>query len=155
MWLFLTIISALLYSSLVEYCLHRFALHHSPKQIHITNHHKKFHGIKSYQLSKVNSVDVVSSKKYILSNILLALPISLIISTLNIYLGILFITISIVYTLWVEYLHYYFHKSNNARLEKLKFFQRLKEHHRVHHYIYNSNYGMATRFWDKVFRTKR
>lgn len=155
MFIFLTICFALLYSSLIEYCLHRFALHHSPKQRHIVNHHQKFHGSKTYQSKYITPKDVISNKKYILSNILPAIPLSLIIFTINQGLGVLFIITSISYTLWVEYVHYYFHKSENSLLESLKFFQNLKEHHRIHHCIYNTNYGIASRFWDKVFRTKK
>lgn len=151
----LILLSALLYSSLIEYCLHRFALHHSAKQRHIKNHHKIFHGIKSYELNEAHAEDIISSKKYILSNILPALPITLILFFQNKFLGVLFILTSITYTLWVEYVHLYFHRKTNNFLERFKFFQRLKEHHRVHHYIYDSNYGIACTFWDIVFRTKR
>lgn len=155
MFIFLTIVSSILYSSLVEYCLHRFFLHHSPKQKHIQNHHKIFHGIKSYELSEVNADDIVSSKKYIFSNIAFTFPLIALIFVYNKFYAILFLAISFVYTLWQECLHYYYHKDTHNILQGFKFFQRLKEHHRIHHYIYNTNYGLACRLWDVVFRTKK
>ncbi|MBC2581935.1 sterol desaturase family protein [Clostridium sp. DJ247] len=155
MLLLLTIIFSLLYSSLVEYCIHRFLLHRSYKQSHIKDHHRIFHGIKSYEFNEPNPEDIISSKKDILITVAFSLPIVLIIFIQNKLFAVLFLLTSFVYNLWGEYVHFCFHRTNNNILDKFTFFKKLKEHHRVHHYNYNTNYGIASRFWDIVFGTKK
>lgn len=155
MILLLTVILAFLYSSLVEYCLHRFILHSSYRQEHVKNHHRIFHGLKSYELDEVISSDVLSTFGEILRNAAFYFPPATLFFINEKYLGILFFIVCLLYNLWEEFLHLYFHKRSEVFITKYKMFQDLKEHHRVHHYIYNSNYGIGTSFWDLVFRTKR
>jgi hypothetical protein len=155
MLLLLIFTSAILYSSLVEYCLHRFILHRSYKEEHVKNHHTIFHGLKSYELEEVNIYDILSSVGELMRNGVLYLPPSLIIFLQNKPMGIIFLLICYLYNLWEEFLHLYFHKTSNIFIIKLRFFRNLKEHHRVHHYIYNSNYGIGTSFWDYIFKTKK
>lgn len=148
-------ISAFLYASLVEYCLHRFVQHKSYEMEHIKIHHKIFHGVKSYEIDNAKAEDILLDAKGILLNgSLYLIPASIILYE-NKFNGILFFVFCLLYNLWEEYVHLYSHKSSNVFIEKLKIFKRLKEHHRVHHYIYNSNYGIGTTLWDIVFRTKK
>ena len=155
MLLSMIVITALLYSSLVEYCLHRFILHRSYKAEHVREHHKIFHGLKSYELEKVKASDVLSSCSEILRNIILYLPPALFIFMKSRALGSLFLTLCILYNIWEEILHLYFHKKSKLFIANFIIFKALKEHHRIHHYIYNSNYGIGTSFWDLVFKTKK
>ncbi|WP_423739195.1 sterol desaturase family protein [Clostridium thermarum] len=67
----------------------------------------------------------------------------------------LFLVICYLYNFWEEFIHLYFHKKSNLFIIKLNLFKHLKEHHRVHHYIYNSNYGIGTTLWDYVLGTKK
>jgi sterol desaturase/sphingolipid hydroxylase (fatty acid hydroxylase superfamily) len=150
-----TIILSLLISSFVEYCLHRFLLHSSYEQSHIKDHHRIFHGIKSYELKEVNADEILSDWKEMLLKISPMIPISILIFVNNMPLGILFILVSILYSLWSEYLHLSFHRSNTIFFARYEFFKKLKEHHRVHHYIYSTNYGIGTTFWDIVLKTKK
>lgn len=149
------IIVALLYSSLVEYCLHRFLLHHSYEQEHIKIHHKIFHGISSYELEEIDKTTVLSSAGEILRNVVLYSPAAAAVFINNKALGILFLAVCMLYNAWEELLHFYFHKKSDMFLEKLKIFQALKEHHRVHHYMYQYNFGIGSDFWDFIFRTKK
>jgi sterol desaturase/sphingolipid hydroxylase (fatty acid hydroxylase superfamily) len=149
------IIAAVLYSSFIEYCLHRFVQHRSNEIDHIKKHHRIFHGVRSYEAENVQKEDILLDAKGILLNGVLYLLPSFVVFTQNKGLGVLFIAVCFFYNLWEECVHFYSHKSSNIFLEKLELFKRLKEHHRVHHYIYNSNYGIGTELWDVVFRTKK
>lgn len=155
MLLFLTIISAFLYSSLIEYCLHRFVQHRSYEVEHIKNHHRIFHGIKSYELEEAKSQDILLDVKGILLNSLLYLLPATIIFTQSKIFGIIFLVVCYLYNLWEECVHFYSHKSAKVFFEKFELFKKLKEHHRVHHYIYNSNYGIGSTLWDALLRTKK
>lgn len=155
MLMLLTIISAFLYSSFVEYYLHRFLLHRSYEMDHIKNHHRIFHGIKSYEAEDAKSEDILLDVKGIaLNGVLYLLPSALIFGR-NRTFGVLFLVVCFLYNLWEECVHLYSHKTAKVFLEKLQVFKKLKEHHRVHHYIYNSNYGIGSTFWDVIFRTKK
>jgi sterol desaturase/sphingolipid hydroxylase (fatty acid hydroxylase superfamily) len=155
MTILLTGISAFLYSSLVEYCLHRFVQHSSYEMEHIKNHHRIFHGLKSYEIKDAKSEDILLNAKGILLNCALYLLPATAIFMQNKTFGILFLAVCFLYNLWEEYVHLYSHKSANMFFEQLEVFKKLKEHHRVHHYIYNSNFGIGTTLWDVVFRTKK
>ncbi len=155
MLLLLTAIWAFLYSSLVEYCLHRFVQHLSYEMDHIKNHHRIFHGIKSYEAKEGKREDILLDAKGILLNGILYMLPSIVVFMQNKLLGCIFFAICFLYNLWEECVHLYSHKSANIFLERLEVFKRLKEHHRVHHYIYNSNYGIGSTLWDIVFRTKK
>lgn len=149
------IIAAFLYSSFIEYCLHRFVQHRSNEIDHIKNHHRIFHGVRSYDAENVQKEDILLDAKGILLNGVLYLLPSIIVFTQNKGVGVLFVAVCFLYNLWEEYVHFCSHKSSNVFLERFQLFKRLKEHHRVHHYIYNSNYGIGTELWDVVLRTKK
>lgn len=152
--LIITIVLGFLYSSLIEYCLHRFLLHNSYEQEHVKVHHKVFHGIDSYELEVVDKETVLSSLGEILRNIILYLPLAIGIFINNKFLGVLFLIVCIIYNMWEEFVHYYFHKKDEELFVlKLRLFKRLKEHHRVHHYMYGYNFGIGTRFWDVILKT--
>ncbi|QAA32499.1 sterol desaturase family protein [Clostridium manihotivorum] len=153
--LMLIIVAGFLYSSLVEYCLHRFLLHHSYEQEHVRIHHKVYHGIESYELEEIEKDTVLSSIGEILRNVALYLPVAIAIFIYSKAFGVLFLIVCIAYNMWEEFVHFYFHKKNKLFIEELKFYRNLKEHHRVHHYAYMYNYGIGTSFWDIVFRTKK
>jgi sterol desaturase/sphingolipid hydroxylase (fatty acid hydroxylase superfamily) len=155
MILFLAALGALLYSSLIEYCLHRYILHRSYEEDHIKSHHKTFHGQKSYEIKDFDAYEIISDAKEIFRNIVLYLPLAVIIFNFKSLGGIIFFLACVVYSLWSEYLHLSFHKSTGGIFKGLGLFKKLKEHHRIHHYVYNSNYGIGSSFWDKVFRTKK
>lgn len=155
MLLLLTVISAFLYSSFVEYCLHRFVLHRSYEMEHIKDHHRIFHGIKSYEPKDAKSEDILLDAKGILLNAVLYLLPAAVLFTKNKMFGVMFLAVCFLYNIWEECVHLYSHKSTNSFLERLELFKSLKEHHRVHHYIYNSNYGIGSTLWDVVFITKR
>lgn len=155
MVILITVILAFLYASLVEYCLHRFVQHRSYEVEHIKNHHRLFHGVKSYQFKEAKSEDILLDAKGILMNIVLYLVPSVSIFMRSKIYGILFFVICFVYNMWEECVHFYSHKTTNMFLEKTEPFKRLKEHHRVHHYIYNSNYGIGSTIWDIMFGTKK
>lgn len=149
------IILALLYSSFVEYCLHRFLLHSSYEHEHIKIHHKLYHGLESYELEQVDKFTILSGFWEIMRNVLLYLPAALLIAVNSLKYGILFFIVCLIYNGWEELLHFYFHKKSEVFLERLKLFKALKEHHKVHHYMYQYNFGIGSSFWDIIFKTKK
>lgn len=145
-----SIIFGILLSSLVEYILHRFYLH-KPKHDHLLKHHKEYLG-ESFT-RKVTFKDVASSLSYILSNILIY---SIVIALVYIYypiFAILSLLSAIVYTLWVEVIHYEYHSIKEKEFKKWKIFKLLKKHHYKHHQVFNKNYNIGSRIWDILLRT--
>ncbi|MCT4661916.1 MAG: sterol desaturase family protein [Tissierellales bacterium] len=153
MYLILSI-SAILLSSLIEYLYHRLYLHHSAEIDHIKSHHAQFRGSK-FSVEQANLKEIVSSKKYILLNILPYGLISLYIGFDNLSFGIIFFSFALLYTLWVEVSHYIYHKPMGYFFENTKTFKRLKRHHKLHHSYYIVNYGIGSRHWDFILRSFR
>lgn len=153
MYLVLLIIAILL-SSLIEYLYHRIYLHHSPEMDHIAAHHAQFRGSK-FSVEQAKFGEIVSSQKYILLNILPYALISIYISFVKLSYGIVFFMVALLYTFWVEFSHYLYHKSMGYFFEKTKTFKRLKKHHKLHHSYYIINYGIGSRHWDLLFRSLR
>jgi len=51
---------------------------------------------------------------------------------------------------WYDFMHYAIHQFNF----KVKWFQELRDHHDIHHYINpDSCYGVSTKLWDWVFHS--
>jgi len=151
----LIIISAFLLSSLTEYILHRFFLHRSTEVGHIKEHHAKFGGHQSYSNIHSSYKDILSGTKYIITNIIPYLLVSIYLSFTKIRYGLIFFIVAFIYTIWIEWSHYVFHHPLNTRLESLKTFKRLSYHHKLHHSYYVINYGIGSRFWDLIFRSLR
>jgi sterol desaturase/sphingolipid hydroxylase (fatty acid hydroxylase superfamily) len=142
-------------SSLVEYLLHRYYLHRSPKEPHIVKHHKNFNGETSYSQTNANKADIVSSNLYLAVNVALYSPFGYAFFQISQSFGIFFFASAIGYTLWIEYVHLLFHRPTGNRIEEIAFFKTIKEHHRIHHIRYRVNYGIGSDWWDRVFKTKR
>lgn len=137
-------------SSLVEYLLHRFYLHQS-NHSHLTKHHKDYN--KETFSSNVKFNDVASSTSYIISNILLYGIILLIIHRFYPSFATLSLIFAIIYTLWIEYIHYEFHNLKKQNFKKAKWYKKLKNHHYKHHLVYRKNYNIGSRIWDIIFKT--
>ena len=141
-------------SSLVEYLLHRYYLHRSPKDPHILKHHKDFNGQSSYSQIDAKKADIVSSKLYLAVNAALYFPLGYAFFQINHSFAIIFLTSAMCYTIWIEYVHLLFHRPAGQRIEETAFFKKIKEHHRIHHIRYRVNYGIGSDWWDRVFKTK-
>jgi len=153
----LAMISGVVFSSLVEYLLHRYYRHSSHESPHVKKHHMNFRGDESFEQKNVKIGEVMSRPHYILTNIVFYLPVGLIFTYFNYESGLLFMATAIAYTFWIELAHLYYHKPDNEgiKLEKYVFFSRMKEHHRTHHAELVNNFGIASSLWDWLLDTKK
>jgi len=142
-------------SSLVEYMLHKEYLHRDDNMHHITKHHNDYHGEKSYSIPGSKWNEIASSPAYIISNILIYLPLSVLAYFASVPFGSAFTMTAVGYTLWVEIAHFWYHAPLNSSIEKTSVFKFIKEHHRQHHIIYNKNYGIGSSIWDRILGTKK
>lgn len=148
------LILGLLSTALMEYLLHRYYLHKKSGHDHIRIHHKNFKGDESFENSKMNIKDIMSSPGYIFITSSLALILTI---TLSFSFGLISLWIyisSVVYDLWLEFAHFLFHSPKKTKFETSKFFLLLKEHHRTHHGKLKYNYGIGSTFYDYLFKTK-
>ncbi len=110
-------------SSLIEYMLHKEYLHRNDNMHHITLHHKNYYG--DSRFSKPGSAwsDIASSPAYIITNILMYLPLSVLSYFVSRPFGSAFTITAIAYTLWVEIAHFWYHSPLNSSIEKKEVFK--------------------------------
>lgn len=148
------ILSSFMLCSLMEYLLHKYYLHKNSGHPHISQHHVMFHGKTSYEHAEASYKDIVSNLGYITTSWLPAGLIGFIIIPYDSTLGVLFATTGLLYLIWVECSHYLFHKPHHFFIEKLYIFKQLKEHHRLHHIHYQTNFGIGSSVWDVILKTQ-
>jgi len=142
-------------SSLVEYMLHKEYLHRDDNMHHITEHHKYYHGQQGYEQPGSAWNDIASSPAYIITNILLYMPLAVLAYFVSLPFGSAFATAAVGYTLWIEISHFWYHSPLKTFIEEISVFKKMKEHHRIHHIHYNKNYGIGSSTWDYILRTKK
>lgn len=153
--LIIILISAYLLASFTEYMLHRYYLHKESGHPHIIGHHVTFHGKRTYENTDASYKDIVSSGWYILASLLPCLIITAITYQANTLYALIFSSVSGCYLLWVEVSHYLFHKPHKYFIERFTFFKRIKQHHKIHHTYYQTNFGIGSSFWDYLLKTKK
>ncbi len=153
MTVLIVILAGLLIGQLIEYLLHRFWLHRSPLQDHLTVHHKLYHGNRKFEHRDAQWEDVASSNIYIVMHGVLAMPVGAYILQQSLELFALFMITVIGYALWVEVVHFHMHVPSDHWLEKTRLFRVLYDHHRMHHIYYEDNFGIGSHVWDYVFGT--
>lgn len=137
-------------SSFVEYMLHRFYLH-QPRHTHLTIHHMEY---KQKTFTRdVAFTDVASSIPYILSNMLLYGVVFIIIGWIDLQFSIVGFVTGVGYTVWIEWIHYEFHSSNERFYKKHSWFKTLKKHHYEHHSVFKENFNIGSRWWDIILKT--
>lgn len=149
------IFSSFMLCSLMEFLLHKFYLHKNNRHPHITKHHVMFYGKTTYEHPDSTYKDIMSNAGYIFSSWLPSGLIGFQLYKTTPTLGCLFATTGLLYLLWVEGAHYLFHKPHHFFIENRKFFKALKEHHRLHHIFYQSNFGIGSSVWDLILKTKK
>lgn len=149
------VLGGLMASALVEYFLHKLFLHQEGN-IHLLEHHKNFKPQKdTFTRGDFELDEVFSGFKYLLVNFLLYLPIGIFLGVYSIVSGLVFLISGVLYTAWIEVVHYYFHHLDGEKFEKFKLFIYLKNKHRIHHALYNFNFGIGSSIWDIIFGTRR
>lgn len=146
--------AGILVSAFVEYGFHKKYLHRDAKNGHIVIHHKDFHGNSAYENPHAKWKDVASSWAYIFANVAIYFPLSVFLCIFSRAWAGVFFFCALTYTFWVEGSHYLFHAPKGYYFEKWKWFQLVKEHHRIHHVVYSRNFGIGSTFWDHVLKTK-
>jgi sterol desaturase/sphingolipid hydroxylase (fatty acid hydroxylase superfamily) len=146
----LAIIFGIFVSSFVEYLLHRFYLHR-PLHDHLAKHHKEYLGDSFTR--EVSFQDVASSLGYILSNILIYSIIIALIFLFNPNFAFFSLISAVIYTLWVEFIHYEYHSIKKKWFKDTRIFKFLKKHHYYHHQVFNKNYNIGSRIWDVLLKT--
>ena len=142
-----------LIAMLMEYFLHRFYLHFSGQHMHITLHHKKFHGNRSYSIPDSEYNEIVSGWFYILFSMLPCGITAWYFTRYSLLGAFCLAACGISYILWIEYVHYLFHKPADQFIETTSLFKQIKEHHRLHHVVFNQNFGIGSTFMDHIFRS--
>jgi sterol desaturase/sphingolipid hydroxylase (fatty acid hydroxylase superfamily) len=72
--------------------------------------------------------------------------------------GFFFMSLCGLYFLTYELFHTAYHLPLKHPLLQLKWLRGLRDHHLCHHdqrFMNTHNFGIITRFWDRVFKTKR
>lgn len=151
----LIIITGILMASLMEYMLHKYYLHKSGEHPHIAKHHVLFHGKTTYESQDASYKDIVSNIGYILFTWSPCGLVAIILFPINTSYAMAFALSGVLYTVWVEFVHYLFHKPHGWWIEENRLFQNLKEHHRIHHIYFKSNYGIGASFWDYIVKTEK
>lgn len=151
----LVILAGFMASAFVEYILHKLLLHQEG-HIHLLEHHKNFKPQESTFTRESFELDeVFSGIKYLLANFLLYLPIGIIIGIYSFNLGLIFLIAGLLYTAWIEIVHYHYHHIDGIKFERFKLFNYLKSNHKVHHALYEFNFGIGSSIWDIILGTSR
>jgi len=149
------ILAGLIVSAFVEYSLHKFFLHREGN-IHLLEHHRKFKPQENtFTCKDFELGEVFSGLKYLLANFLLYLPIGILLGIYSLELGLVFLISGILYTFWIEVVHYHFHHVRGIKYERFKLFAYLKTNHKIHHALYNFNFGIGSSIWDILLGTRR
>lgn len=136
--------------SLMEYLLHRLYLHR-PNHSHLKIHHVDF--FKTFEDPSASFKGIASKPAYILTSSVLGLVLSLQFMFVDPYAFIIW-PASLLYLLWVEFVHYLFHSPKGLFIERFSIFTRLKSHHHQHHLRITINYGIGSSLIDHIFKTK-
>lgn len=152
----ITIPAAILYSSFVEYSLHRWYLHYNNQHSHIKEHHRIFNAKRSFQSNDIPNKEIVSDIRYLGVNVALAVPVSILIMLQGLLVtGMIFLMVSAAYTIWVEIAHLNFHRPGASALKRLRWFLNIMELHRIHHTTYRHQFGIGSPWWDYLLGTKK
>lgn len=147
-WIIFSIFIGLFVWSFVEYFLHRFVFHYTPKTVIGQRFHWLFHGVHH---------DYPQDK----NRLVMPPGISLSLATIFYLFFEIFVTKPFIYSFFsfflLGYLYYDIsHYAYHHFAFKNKYFDKLKKHHMKHHYKDDEQgYGVSSQFWDIVFKTKK
>ncbi|MBS1646343.1 MAG: sterol desaturase family protein [Bacteroidetes bacterium] len=142
----LFIIGGLFVWTITEYILHRFLFHYKPSSKIGQRIHFIFHGVHH---------DYPNDAKRLVMAPAVSVPLAILFYYLfkalvgEAYVAPFFTGFVIGYLIY-DMTHYAIHhfQFKNA------FWQQIKKHHMVHHYVDDDNgYGVSSKFWDIIFRT--
>jgi hypothetical protein len=150
MWLLTQIASGIcwiLYGSFFEWYWHKLWMHtpRPPREAfrgHTIVHHGLYRGDDSYFLPEGEDPEHILLKPYALPAILLAhLPIILLIERyVAAHTAIGAITACILYFSTYEYMHWNMHVPRGHLVERFRWFQFLRQHHKLHHRYMQKNF---------------
>jgi hypothetical protein len=126
-----------LFANSVEYCKHRFDMHHPESESdHSPVHHRYFTATSMFLKSSQDLHTILFRVPFVFKGLFFVLPlIGWIISLLTFgTAGYYFLFTSASYYLQYEWLHLIYHASPDSFLGRLPFVGLLRRHHRVHHH---------------------
>ena len=133
--------------SLIEYVLHRFVFHFTPKGKFMERIHFVFHGVHHDYPNDVKRLVMPPSVSIPLA-VLFYFILSAVFNEVQFHAFFPgFVTGYLIYDMSHYALHHYNFKS--------KFWKELKRHHMLHHYQDSSKkYGVSSVLWDKIFKSE-
>ena len=154
---------SVVYASFLEWILHKYVMHRNlkwysyPFKAHALTHHQTFGSGDSYHLiydEDRHTIPMAWWNGFVLTGIA-SIPVAIfgyfinnpslwIITSITVYL----------YYLTYEYMHWCMHLPKKRFFEKMKWYENLKERHRLHHKHMNSrNFNVVVPIADLVFGT--
>lgn len=159
-----TIPIAILIANIFEYVTHRFAMHNKIKffgklyKSHAGKHHRYF-TYKEMEIDCDKDLRQVFAKPkfVILFTILVLVPISFILGKIfSFNISVLFFSTIIFYYFFHEICHLVSHVSDSNFLLKIKFFEKIKKRHKIHHntkMMREKNFNISFPMMDILFKT--
>lgn len=149
-----------IYGSFFEWVLHRNFMHRRTWlrrafELHAQKHHRLFGPNETFHaVNEDAKTHICFMPKEYLALMLLQTPVALAVELvsglpilLGCYLG------AIAYTTMFDYIHYCFHVPQDRFVERTRWFQWLKRHHRGHHRRHDRNLNVVVPVADFVFGT--
>ncbi len=150
----------IVYGSFFEWYWHKFWMHapRFPKEAfhgHTIVHHGIYKGDESFFLPEAEHPEHILLKPYALPGIVIAhLPVMYLIDRYLIHhtmIGALAATI--LYFVVYEYMHWNMHVPRKKFVERFRWFQFLRNHHKLHHRYYQKNFCVLFPLADVCFGT--
>jgi len=175
-WIVITVITTILYTSTMEWLLHRFVMHKPvkirllwktytfqyPFQAHAVVHHGIFKADSTYHLRINHDID----KKTIpmawwngpLLTVIGTVPFVILSMLLGLWINPWLIIVTAGCTIFTyyctyEYIHWCMHLPKKRRIEQLGVFYFLNGHHLLHHRNMGKNFNVVLPFADWLFGT--
>lgn len=153
---------AVMYTSLVEWLLHRYVMHQPlwgftyPFKTHAQTHHRVFRADDSYHLKKEEDKHTIPMKWWngpvlVFAATLPAVPISLALHQWSIVI-IVGLVCAAYYGAY-EYIHWCMHLPKKRMVERSGVFFRLNGHHLLHHRYMYRNFNVVLPFADLMLGT--
>lgn len=135
-YLALSVLVMLVFTETLVYWAHRI-LHMGPFYRHLHRHHHSFHQTNPYMAVAFHPLD----------SFMQALPHHLFAFLVPVHIGVYLGSVMLV-TAWSVIIH---DRLTLVRASAINY----TEHHDIHHWYYDYNYGQYTTFWDRLCRTYR
>ncbi len=165
-WHYLVLPVSFVVANFVEYCAHRWPMHHPVRNGFFKHIYKQHAGIHHRYFTYENMVlddprdlrEILSTPRHISGFLLMiVVPTMAFLSLMSWNIGLLFGATSIMYYLFYEWVHLASHMPPNHWIPSLPVLRGLCHHHKEHHQtrlMREYNFNIAFPLFDYVFGTK-